>query len=179
MRKLMDIIEGKIFKISSKYFTSKPIEKGLLVDYARKLGGQKGSGNEEGKIERGMAFGTVFDFLLYAFLLGVRLNKYEPIQEKEQTEAPFQTIRDSGQKRIKIIQFIVMILLTKSQKELIDIEQMNEKELEDFAKELITMLEGYANGGFEIISLYREDNEQYFEDTNNFVNFLTDSQEQF
>jgi hypothetical protein len=174
MKNLRAELEGVKFKISSRYYTSKPIEKGLLLDYARKLGGQMGSGNEEGKIERGKAFGTVFDFFIYSAFLGIRLNKYEPIKENEQTETPFQTIRDSGQKRSKIIDFLIMILLTKSSKELIEIEQMSENELKEFSKELVKTLEGYANAGFGIIQAYREENEQYFEDINNFVNFLNE-----
>jgi hypothetical protein len=175
MKNLREELEGIKFKISTKYYISNPLEKGLLVEYARKLGGQQGSGNEDGKIERGKAFGTVFDFFIYSALLGIRLDKYEAIKEKEQTETPFQTIRDSGQKRSKIIDFIIMILLTKSSKELIEIEEMSEIKLKEFSKELAKTLEGYANAGFGIIQAYKEENEQYFEDINNFVNFLNES----
>jgi hypothetical protein len=38
------------------------------------------------------------------------------------------------------------------------------------------MAEGYANAGFQIIMDKREENQQYFENTDNFVNFIVESQ---
>jgi hypothetical protein len=176
MKNLEEKLSKVKFKISTRFFQRNP-EKGLLVEYARKLGGYIGSDTKDGKgmLDQGRAFRNILDFFLYATFLGIRLNKNLPIKEDEATDNPFQTLEESRQKN-KIIPFLYMILLTKSEKSLLEIEQMSEDELDSFTKELVKMAEGYANAGFQIIMDKREENQQYFENTDNFVNFIVESQ---
>ncbi len=169
MKQLMEHLDSEKFHISAKYVDT-------LFSHATKGGGVTGTISTQTKLERNKAFSSAFNFFLYAVILGIRHNKQVAFLEKEKTEYHFQPIKESAP-RHTLIPYILMILLTQSDKGLIEVEQMNEEDLEIFAKDLARKMEAYANAGFGIITDYKAKNKDYFVNIDNFVNFLNDSKD--
>ena len=107
---------------------------------------------------------------MYAALLGLRRDCFIPLTNMDSTY--FIEIR-SWQPR-EMVQFLFMALLAKSELELTSLEEMEEKPLEAEVTKLSHLLEGYANGGFDIIQAKMQDDPLFFEGEYCFVELLSE-----
>ena len=74
----------------------------------------------------------------------------------------------------ELVKFVELALLTKSNIDLNELEDMDEKEIRTELTHLRVLLEEYANSGFQILEQKIKENPSYFEDDYCFVNLLSD-----
>lgn len=127
-----------------------------------------GGRDEDLKEQTGRVFSNVYEFYMYAAMLGLKKNYRVPLEGMEALDfRKLQFWQPSN-----IVHFIVMALLTKSGIELISLEDMNEGEIEGVIGNLRKLLEEYANGGLDIIASKMKEKPYFFEDDYCFLNLL-------
>lgn len=97
-------------------------------------------------------FGPYYELYIYAFTLGLKKKLFLPLPTRNLT-SDFVEIakwkRDS-----KLVDFLLMIIFTHSEEigfTWNELEEMDEKEINEVIGKIITFIEGYANGGLEYI----------------------------
>lgn len=97
-------------------------------------------------------FGPYYELYIYAFTLGLKKKAFLPLPPRNLT-ADFIEIgkwkRDS-----KLVDFLLMIIFTNSEEigfNWNELEDMEEKELNEVVSNIISFIEGYANGGLDYI----------------------------
>ena len=129
-----------------------------------------GREDEEARYESGKYFSRIYETYMYAALLGLRRDCCIPLTNMDSTY--FIEIR-SWQPR-EMVQYLFMALLAKSGLDLASLEDMEEKHIEAELTKLSHLLEGYANGGFDIIQAKMKDDPLFFEGEYCFVELLED-----
>jgi hypothetical protein len=97
-------------------------------------------------------FGPYYELYIYAFTLGLKRKAFLPLPPRNMT-ADFIEIgkwkRDS-----KLVDFLLMIIFTHSEEigfNWNELEDMEEVQLNETISNIISFIEGYANGGLEFI----------------------------
>ncbi|MNJ90666.1 hypothetical protein D3C87_83020 [compost metagenome] len=105
-------------------------------------------------------FGPIYELYIYAFTLGLKKNLRLPLPPRDLT-TDFMEIgkwkRDSS-----LVDFLLMIILTKSEEIGFDwneLEEMEESDLNGVITKIISFIEEYANGGLEYLHTLLEKGE--------------------
>jgi hypothetical protein len=131
----------------------------LILDFTIEQGGASGTKTEEVKYTQGKYFSTRYEIYMYAALLGLKKDYQIPI-ERGTDKTKFIPIK--SWQPSEVADYIIMALLGKSELDFNELENMEEKEVEDKITELRSLLEAYANGGFDIIRAKREEHSNFF-----------------
>ena len=138
-----------------------------LIDSVAVIGGDHD--NVEKKQQTGRFFSNVYEFYIYAALLGLSRNYPIPIAESTK-KMRFLAIRDWRPN--ELVKFLTMSLIAKSDIDLVAIEDMEEDEVEQEITKLKQLLESYANGGFDIIDSKKNEDPSFFQDEYCFMKLL-------
>ena len=104
-------------------------------------------------------FGPIYELYIYAFVLGLKKKMYLPLPTRNLT-ADFVEIAKwkSGS---SLVDFLIMILFTHCDDigfNWNELEDMEEKEINNKVNSIITFIESYANGGLEYLQTEYEQN---------------------
>ncbi len=144
-----------------------------LVEYlSRKKDVSISDQSDQEQFERGKAFGTYYECFMYALLIGIKAKNRLEFDRSEGTY--FLEIREWKPK--EITKYIFMSLLALADFSFEEIEDLNEEQADEKAKELLHLMEGYAKGGFEILAKKIKDDPDYFQNTLNVVAFIKQSE---
>jgi len=160
-----------IDKFESKEPNYPNIYKGLVDQLSRNKDVSKSDKTDAEQFEKGRAFGTYYECYMYAVMIGIKAKNLLPFNRSEGTK--FLRIGDWKPKQIT--QYIFMSLLALSDFPFENIEDVNDEQANEKANELLHLMEGYAKGGFEILTKKIKDDPSYFENTLNVVGFLKQS----
>jgi len=131
----------------------------MILDFTIEQGSTAGTKTEEVKYDLGKYFSTRYEIYMYAALLGLKRDYSIPIARGTEKKK-FMEIK--SWRHDDIAHYIIMALLAKAELDFNELENMEEKEVEDKITELRSLLEAYANGGFEIIRAKREEDSNFF-----------------
>jgi hypothetical protein len=134
------------------------------------VGGDRGK--EQMTHKKAKSFSNVYELYIYVTILGITKNLKVPISEGAKRQK-FEEMKDWTQHR-ELVKFIEMTLLVKADIDLNALENMEEAELKSVGSNLKTLLESYANGGFQYLTQQLKSNPDYFKDENCFINLLED-----
>lgn len=99
-------------------------------------------------------FGAIYQTFMYAYIIGLRLGKKTPFQQKE-TKTEFAPI--SYWKPAPVRDFIIITLLNRVDKfddykwDWLSLENASEENVNNFVTMLVHEMESYANTGFEYL----------------------------
>ena len=128
-----------------------------------------GGGQDKEVYLTGKYFSNAYELYMYATMIGIYMNKKVPINKQDSRR--FWNI--GNWKYDDIIKFIIMSLFSKSQENLIEWEDLEDDEVRKRIRNLIELMQEYANGGLEYINTKMEEDPDYFDDTS-FVRLLSD-----
>ncbi len=131
----------------------------MILDFTIEQGGKAGTSTEETRWKQGKYFSTRYEMYMYAALLGLKKDYKLPIAYGTE-KSKFIEMR-SWQPQ-DITEYIIMGVLTKSGIDFNELENMEENKVEKQITELRSLLEEYANGGFDIIRSKREEDPSFF-----------------
>ena len=142
----------------------------MILDFTIEQGGKAGTSTEETRWKQGKYFSTRYEMYMYAALLGLKKG-YKLSIASGTEKSKFIEMR-SWQPQ-DITEYIIMSVLTKSGIDFNELENMEEEKAERKITELRSLLEEYANGGFDIIRSKREDDPSFFSQNENcFIDLL-------
>lgn len=148
----------------------KPLFEGISV---------KGGGSESKKTFLGKHFSNNYELYLYAFFLGYYSDRFEKIKEDEPKRNFNHEIKNwghverrAGRKNYSDIQkYVFMALVVKTDFDFIQLEK-GEFTDNEAAKALIETMEGYTNGGLQLIYDKLQDESDYFISAPSFLDFI-------
>jgi len=142
----------------------------MILEYTIEQGGQMGTQTEAARWKQGKYFSTRYEIYMYAALLGLKREYRLPIARGTEKK---KFIEIKAWQPSEVADYIIMALLAKADIDFNALENMEEKEVTDKLTELRALLEGYANGGFDIIRAKREKDTSFFlENENCFLDLL-------
>lgn len=142
----------------------------LIYEFTIQQGGKAGTSSEETRWTQGKYFSTVYEFYMYASLLGLKKDYRIPIAYGT-SKTKFIEMR--SWKPNDLVDYIIMSLLGKSDLDFIELENMEDDLVEKKLTEIRSLLEDYANGGFDLIHTRNESDPDYFvRNENSFLDFL-------
>lgn len=139
----------------------------VIFRFATK-GGDKGRELETFRNAR--HFSNIYEIYIYAALIGIQCNYRLPWSERS-VRRKFEEIKDWKQ-HPDLVKFLIMALLAKSDIDFNELEDMGQEEIKAKMRELKTLLEEYANGGFYIIQNKLQNDPFFFEDDYCFISLL-------
>ncbi len=158
---MTDIFE-RFSKKEPRYPTS--FRQNLIDKFSR-----GGGGSEEEKFAKGKFFSNYYECFMYAVVLG--LKKDYRIKFDRAKEGTKFLLVDAWQPR-QMVQFTFMSLITKSDLDLFQLEELSDEEIDKKALELIVLMEEYAHGGFDLMKAKIDEDPNYFVNQFAAVNFL-------
>ena len=143
---------------------------------------KKGGGSEKTKVNLGKHFSNNYELYMYAFFLGLYNKEFVPIPEKTKKEDFNHAIQHWGSKSGRLErkdftflqEFMYSALIAKTDIDLIQLEKGVITE-EDVVKALMQTMEGYTNGGLNLIKEKMEENPNFFLQPTSFLNMILDS----
>lgn len=142
----------------------------MILEFTIEQGGTMGTSTEEERWKQGKYFSTRYEMYMYAALLGLKKDYRIPIP-KGTPKAHFIPI--NSWQPSEIAEYVIMGILAKSDLDFNAIEELEESEIESKITELRSLLEEYANGGFDLIRAKKEEDPRFFVDNENcFLDFL-------
>ena len=142
----------------------------MILDFTIEQGGKAGTSTNEERWKQGKYFSTRYEMYIYAALLGLKKDYKLPIAYGTEKNK-FIEIR-SWQPH-DIADYIIMGVISKSNFYLNELENLEEEKVEKKITELKSLLEDYANGGFDIIRAKKESDSAYFlQNENCFIDLL-------
>jgi hypothetical protein len=161
---MVDLIkefEAKTPRYSTRY-------RDLIERFARKNARDFRESGED-VFEMGKYFSNFYEFYMYAALLGMNMNYELPFEKDEQAQK-FLEIREWKHEELR--QYMLMGLLAKSNFDMNAVEDMEDEEVKAEIRGLVKKLEGYANGGLDIINSKLADEPHFFDSDNCFIRLL-------
>lgn len=131
----------------------------MIMGFTMEQGGRAGTATDTTSWEQGKYFTTRYEIYMYAALLG--LKKDYRIEFLKGTEKR-KFIEISSWKPVEIADYIIMGLFAKSDLDFTELEKLSEEEVERELTRLKSLLEEYANGGFDIIRAKKEMEPDFF-----------------
>lgn len=128
-----------------------------------------GSSDQEEVYLTGKFFSNAYELYMYAIMIGIYINKKVPLNKQDSHR--FWNI--GNWKNDDIVKFIIMSLFAKAQENLIEWEDLEDEEIRKRIRNLVELMQEYANGGLEYIHSLMEKDPDYFDDTA-FVRLLSD-----
>ncbi len=144
----------------------------MILDFTIEQGAGMGRSSEEDRWKQGKYFSTRYEMYMYAALLGLRKNYRLPIS-KGTKKQKFIEIR--SWQPMEVTDYVVMGIISKSGIDLNSLENMEDDEVEDNLTKLRSVLEEYANGGFDLIRSKKEESPEFFQQNENCFLDLLDS----
>jgi hypothetical protein len=141
----------------------------LVKEFTIEQGGLMGRQSEEDRWIQGKYFTFQYEMYMYAVLLGMRKN-YRIPNIRGTNRAYFNEMRNW--QPTEVVDYIIMGILAKSELDFNLLEDMEEEEVEKELTKLRSLLEEYANGGFDLIRAKKEEEPSYFLNQNCFMDFL-------
>lgn len=143
---------------------------------------KKGGGSEKTKVNLGKHFSNNYELYMYAFFLGLYNNELVPIPEKAKREDFNHAIQHWGSKSNRLDrkdftvlqEFMYSAVIAKTDIDLILLEKGEITE-DEVVKALIQTMEGYTNGGLNLIKEKMEENSNFFLQPTSFLNMILDS----
>lgn len=136
----------------------------MVLSFTLKQGGQVGTRAKGETYSEGRFFSTVYEIYMYAALLGLKRDIRIPIPRGTEKK---KFIEIKAWQPSEVADYIIMALLAKADIDFNALENMEEKEVTDQLTDLRALLEGYANGGFDIIRAKREEDAAFFQENEN------------
>lgn len=134
----------------------------------------KGGATDAEKHLRAKTFSTVYEFYIYAAVIGLYRGTRLPLSDEKGKYETFWEIRNWTKRGAdEVVKFVFMSLIAESEIDLIELEEIDsDDDVKERIQQLVRLLEEYANAGFQYIqSRYNED-PQYFESERCFVNLI-------
>lgn len=168
MNELFKLFISKVPNYCTKF--QKPLFDGVSVT---------GGGSESKKNFLGKHFSNNYELYLYAFFLGLYSDLLEPIKKEEKTRNFRHPIKEwgdfehkAGRKNYSDIQkYVFMALIVKTDFDFIALEK-GELTSKDAVKALIETMEGYTNGGLELIHGKLQEKPDFFILAPSFLEFI-------
>jgi hypothetical protein len=130
-----------------------------------------GGGNDSKAFDSGKSFSNVYEIYIYALVLGLRNDYRLPVNDIEMRK--FIEIR--AWKHVEVTDYLILSLLSKSNIDFVEIENMESKDVENELLKLKTLMEEYAHGGFDILENFmKEDKHRFLSDDFVFVELLNE-----
>jgi hypothetical protein len=141
----------------------------LITKFTVVQGGRAGTASESSSWEQGKYFTTKYETYMYATLLGLRTNYRLPIKTNEKSKF----IEIKSWQPNDLAEYIIMGVLAKSDIDLNEIENKEEKDVEKDILSFKKLMEEYANGGFDKIRAKIETDPSFFDNNENcFIDLL-------
>ncbi len=141
----------------------------LILEFTIEQGDNMGRQSEEERWKQGKYFSTRYEMYMYAAVLGLRKDYRLPIIRGTE-RAYFNEIRNWHPS--DIVDYIIMGILAKSDLDFNALEDMEEEEVEKELTKLRSLLEEYANGGFDLIRAKKEEEPSFYLNENCFLDLL-------
>jgi len=130
---------------------------------------QFGGGRESDKFERAKFFSNAYEIYMYAFFIGLKFNKQYEILPEDKAKK-FWEIKNW--KPEELVNYMLLLALTKSQLDFNELEQLREEELSLRLTKVKQIIESYANGGFSIMKKIVNEDPQALDDPMFFLDIL-------
>jgi len=141
----------------------------LIDKLSRKRAFDTSVGTEEEKFAQGKIFANYYECFLYATILGIRQNQRIPL-DRQNEGTKFLNVE--GWRPRPLVEYVFTALLALSDIELIDLEEMDDKQTDDAALKLVQLMEEYAYGGFDVLQSRLADEPHFFENPYGAVGLL-------
>lgn len=151
----MDLL-GKL-KLREPEYDAKYFE--LILDYTIEQGAKMGTAGEEEKWKQGKYFSTRYEMYMYATLLGMKRDYSIPLEKGIEKKS---FIKIDSWRPVDIADYIIMGAFAKTEIDFFELENLEEGKVDKKITELKSIIESYANGGFDIIRSKKEEEETYF-----------------
>jgi len=136
----------------------------MILSFTLKQGGQVGTRAKGETYSEGRFFSTVYEIYMYAALLGLKRDLRIPIPRGTEKK---KFIEIKSWQPSEVADYLIMALFAKADIDFNALENMEEKEVEDKLTEMRSLLEAYANGGFDVIRSRREKDSAFFTENEN------------
>lgn len=141
----------------------------MILEFTIEQGAGMGRQSEEDKWKQGKYFSTRYEMYMYAALLGLRKDYSLPIPYGTEKKK-FIEIR--SWQPTEVSDYVLMCILAKSPIDFNELEDMEEELVEKEITKLRSLLEEYANGGFDLIRSKKEEEPSFFLNENCFLDLL-------
>ncbi len=160
---LLKRIKDRAPEYDSRYYQ-------MILDFTIEQGGKAGTSTDEDRWKQGKYFSTRYEMYIYAALLGLKKDYRLPIAAGTKKE---KFIEMRSWQPQDVTDYVVMSVLAKSGFDFNELENMEENTVEKKITELRSLLEDFANGGFDIIRAKKESDPAYFSQNENcFIDLL-------
>lgn len=144
----------------------------MILDFTIEQGAGMGRSSEEERWKQGKYFSTRYEMYMYAALLGLKKNYKLPFT-KGTKKQKFIEIR--SWQPVEVADYIIMSILAKSRIDFNFLETLSDEDVEENITLIRSILEEYANGGFDIIRSKKEEDAAFFQQNENCFLDLLDS----
>ena len=142
----------------------------LITKFTLVQGGRAGTAGEGTAWEQGKYFSTKYEIYMYATLLGLKNDYRVPIGINTKKE---KFIEIKSWQPADLAEYVIMSVFAKSEIDLNELENMEDKEVEREILNLRKLMEEYANGGFDKIRAKLESEPTFFDNNDNcFIDLL-------
>lgn len=142
----------------------------MILQFTIEQGAGMGRSSEEEKWSQGKYFSTRYEIYMFASLLGLKNNYKVSLPAGKDNTKKFIEIR--SWQPADVADYIIMAALTKSSIDFNALENLEEDQIEKKITELKSLIEEYANGGFDIINSKLKEEPSFFLNENCFLDLL-------
>jgi len=144
----------------------------LILEFTIEQGSGMGRQSEEERWNQGKYFSTRYEMYMYAAVLGLRKDYRLPIARGTEKQK-FIEIRNW--QPMEVTDYIIMSILAKSDLDFNVLEDMEDDDVEKELTKLRSLLEDYANGGFDLIRAKKQEDSSFFLNENCFLDLLDEN----
>ena len=142
----------------------------LITKFTLVQGGRAGTAGEATAWEQGKYFSTKYEIYMYAALLGLKNDYRLPIGTNAKKE---KFIEIKSWQPTDLADYVIMSVFAKSDIDLNELEQKEDKDVEKEILNLRKLMEEFANGGFDKIRAKLESEPTFFDNNDNcFIDLL-------
>jgi hypothetical protein len=142
----------------------------LITKFTLVQGGRAGTAGESTAWEQGKYFSTKYEIYMYAALLGLKNDYRLPIGTNAKKE---KFIEIKSWQPADLADYVIMSVFAKSDIDLNELEQKEDKDVEKEILNLRKLMEEFANGGFDKIRAKLESEPNFFDNNDNcFIDLL-------
>lgn len=164
MNRMLERLDSKEPKYSMKY-------KEMISSIARLGDVSISTGTQAEQFDRARAFAYIYEFYMYSIILGIKKEKRVSIESKD--AAKFLRLGDW--KPREMARYVTLLSIGYAKFDLIDLEDAEDESINDYANEVVGIMEEYANGGFEYLyQLWKDNREAYVDPTKLVLELIAD-----
>lgn len=141
----------------------------MILEFTIEQGAGMGRQSEEERWKQGKYFSTRYEMYMYAAVLGLRKDYRLPIVRGTDKQ---KFIEMRSWQPMEITDYLIMGILAKSYLDFNALEDMEDEDVEKELTKLRSLIEEYANGGFDIIRAKKEEDPSYFLNENCFLDLM-------